>query len=43
MLMVMESINEWAEDIGFLGQVHGGFIKERRTYDNFFMLDRELD
>ena len=37
--MVREIIDKWTEDSGLLGEIQGGFRRERRTEDNLFMLE----
>ena len=37
MLMVRERIDKWTEDSGMLGEIQGGFRRERCTEDNLFI------
>ena len=42
MLMVRERIDKWTEDSGMLGEIQGGFRRERRTEDNLFTERRDM-
>ena len=43
MMLIREIINEWVEQSGMLGDIQGGFRRERRTEDNLFMLERMIE
>ena len=36
MMVLREIINVWVEECGMLGDIQGGFRKERRTEDKLF-------
>ena len=43
MLMVKGRIYKWTEDGGMLGEIQGGFRRGRRSDDNMFMLEIEVN
>ena len=43
MMIVRDTINEWVDETGMLGNVQGGFRGGKRTEDNMFMLERMME